>query len=40
MALGDRSLANMKMYITQNKSSSSLLQPTKGANEFWEVSPK
>jgi FkbM family methyltransferase len=39
MALGDCSLANNKMYITQNKGSSSLLQPAKGANEFWEGNP-
>tara|TARA_B100000575_G_C23017986_1_gene586255 strand:- start:156 stop:893 length:738 start_codon:yes stop_codon:yes gene_type:complete len=39
IAIGDRSLANMKMYITQNKGSSSLLEPTKDANEFWEGTP-
>jgi len=39
MALGDRSLADTKMYITQNKGSSSLLQPAKGANEYWEGNP-
>ena len=39
LAIGDCSLANMKMYITQNKGSSSLLQPTKDANEFWEGTP-
>ena len=38
-ALGDCSLLNKKMYITQNKGSSSLLQPAKGANEFWEGNP-
>ena len=39
IAIGDHSLANMKMYITQNKGSSSLLEPTKDANEFWEGTP-
>ena len=39
MAVGDCSLVNTNMYITQNKGSSSLLKPTRGANEFWEGSP-
>ena len=39
VALGDRALKNTKMYITQNKGSSSLLQPAKGANEYWEGNP-
>ena len=39
IAVGDHSLANTKMYITQNKGSSSLLKPTKDANEFWEGNP-
>ena len=38
-AIGDRSLSNTKMYITQNKGSSSLLQPAKDANEHWEGNP-
>ncbi len=38
-ALSDRSLAKTKMYITQNKGSSSLLQPAKGANGYWEGNP-
>ena len=40
IALGDSSLSNVKMYITQNKGSSSLLQPIKDANQFWEVKIK
>ena len=39
IAVGDRSLGNIKMYITQNKGSSSLLQPTIDANEFWDGNP-
>ena len=39
IAVGDRSLENIKMYVTQNKGSSSLLQPIIGANEFWEGNP-
>ncbi len=39
IAIGDQSLAKTNMYITQNKGSSSLLKPTKDANEFWEGNP-
>ena len=39
IALGDSSLSNVKMYITQNKGSSSLLQPIKDANKFWKGNP-
>ena len=39
IALGDSPLSNAKMYITQNKGSSSLLQPIKDANQFWEGNP-
>ena len=39
IALGDKSLSNIDMYITQNKGSSSLLKPKKDANEFWEGNP-
>ena len=39
LAVGNRSLSNANMYITQNKGSSSLLQPDKDANEFWEGNP-
>jgi len=39
IAVENHSSSNANMYITQNKGSSSLLQPTKGANEFWEGNP-
>ena len=39
IALGDSPLSGTKMYITQNKGSSSLLQPIKDANQFWEGNP-
>ena len=39
IAVANRSSSNANMYITQNKGSSSLLKPTKDANEFWEGNP-
>lgn len=39
VAVENRSSSKANMYITQNKGSSSLLQPTKYANEFWEGNP-
>ena len=39
IAVENHSSSNANMYITQNKGSSSLLKPTKGANEFWEGNP-
>ena len=39
IAVENRISSNTNMYITQNKGSSSLLQPTKYANEFWEGNP-
>ena len=39
IAVTNRSSSNANMYITQNKGSSSLLKPTKDANEFWEGNP-
>ena len=39
IAVENRISSNTNMYITQNKGSSSLLQPTKDANEFWEGNP-
>ena len=39
IAVENHSSSNANMYITQNKGSSSLLQPTKDANEFWEGNP-
>ena len=39
IALGNSPLSDAKMYITRNKGSSSLLQPIKDANQFWEGNP-
>ena len=39
IAVENRFSSSANMYITQNKGSSSLLQPTKDANEFWEGNP-
>ena len=39
IAVANRSSSNANMYITQNKGSSSLLKPTKDANQFWEGNP-
>ena len=39
VAVKNHSSLNANMYITQNKGSSSLLEPTKDANEFWEGNP-
>ena len=39
IAVGESSVSDAKMYITQNKGSSSLLKPTKDANQFWEGNP-
>tara|TARA_B100000427_G_scaffold327287_1_gene337688 strand:+ start:971 stop:1711 length:741 start_codon:yes stop_codon:yes gene_type:complete len=39
LAVGDCSEEKTRMYITNNRGSSSLLKPEKGANSFWDGNP-